>query len=65
MFPVNTNKLLVLSILLLLVPQGLLAETSDISDAEVLLKPFQASADQVLVLYNAQWPKDVDGSEPG
>jgi len=62
---VNTNKLLILSIFLLLVPQGLLAEMSDISDVEVLLKPFQASADQVLVLYNAQWPKDVDGSEPG
>ena len=61
----NTNKLLILSIFLLLVPQGLLAEKSDISDAEVLLKPFRASPDQVLVLYNAQWPKDVDGSEPG
>ncbi len=61
----NTNKLLILSIFLLLVPQGLLAEKSDISDAEVLLKPFRASPDQVLVLYNADWQKDVDGSEPG
>jgi len=29
------------------------------------LTPFQASPDQVLVLYNADCPKDVDGSEPG
>jgi hypothetical protein len=65
MSSVNINKLLILSIFFLLVPQGLLAEMSDISDVEVLLKPFRASPDQVLVLYNADWRKDVDGSEPG
>nr|QNO45246.1 hypothetical protein EANENNMH_00002 [Methanosarcinales archaeon ANME-2c ERB4] len=55
----------ILSIFFLLAPQGLLAETSDISDVELLLKPFRAGSDQVLVLYNADWRKDVDGSEPG
>ena len=33
--------------------------------AHASLTPFRASPDQVLVLYNADWPKDVDGSEPG
>lgn len=29
------------------------------------LSPFQAKSDQVLVLYNSDWTKDVDGSTPG
>ena len=29
------------------------------------LKPFKADPDQVLVLYNADWTIDVDGSQPG
>ena len=29
------------------------------------LKPFKAGPDQVLVLYNADWPVDVDGSQTG
>jgi len=29
------------------------------------LKPFHAAPDQVLVLYNSDWTKDVEGSEPG
>jgi len=29
------------------------------------LVPFQASPDRVLVVYNEEWTKDVDGSEPG
>jgi hypothetical protein len=35
------------------------------SHAKASLTPFRASPDQVLVLYNADWQKDVDGSEPG
>ena len=31
----------------------------------VQLKSFKASPDQVLVLYNSDWTKDVDGSTPG
>jgi len=33
--------------------------------AQASITPFQASPDQVLVLYNEDWPRDVDGSEPG
>ena len=58
-------RIILFLIFLVLVPWGLLAETSDISNAEAFLKPFRASPDQVLVLYNADWRKDVDGSEPG
>ncbi len=35
------------------------------SHAQASLTPFQACPDQVLVLYNADWQTDVDGSEPG
>jgi hypothetical protein len=40
-------------------------QVSPSSHARAALIPFQASPDQVLVLYNADWQKDVDGSEPG
>jgi len=43
----------------------LLLQVSLSSHAEASLTPFQASPDQVLVLYNADWPRDVDGSDPG
>ena len=42
-----------------------LAQVSLSSHAQASLTPFRASPDQVLVLYNADWQKDVDGSEPG
>jgi len=58
-------RIILFLIFLVLVPRVLLAEVSDIPHTEAFLKPFQASPDQVLVLYNAEWPKDVDGSEPG
>lgn len=35
------------------------------SYVEASLTPFQATPDQVLVLYNADWRKDVDDSLPG
>src|SRR4030043_2076795 len=43
----------------------LLLQVSFSSHAEASLTPFQASPDQVLVLYNIDWQKDVDGSDPG
>ncbi len=43
----------------------LLLEVSCPSFVQASLTPFQASPDQVLVLYNADWQKDVDGSEHG
>ena len=43
----------------------LLLEVSHPSYIQASLSPFQASPDQVLVLYNADWQKDVDGSEHG
>jgi hypothetical protein len=42
-----------------------LVQISPSSHAQASLTPFKASPDQVLVLYNADWQKDVDGSEPG
>ncbi|MBW2647515.1 MAG: hypothetical protein JRE23_15325, partial [Deltaproteobacteria bacterium] len=38
---------------------------ADGSGTKVFIEPFRASPDQVLVLYNADWLKDVDGSESG
>jgi len=43
----------------------LLLEVSHPSHVQASLTPFQASPDQVLVLYNTDWQKDVDGSEHG
>ena len=43
----------------------LLLEVSHPSHVQASIVPFQASPDQVLVLYNADWQKDVDGSEHG
>jgi hypothetical protein len=43
----------------------LVLEVSCPSFVQASLTPFQASPDQVLVLYNTDWQKDVDGSEHG
>ncbi|MDL1968395.1 MAG: hypothetical protein LWW97_07545, partial [Deltaproteobacteria bacterium] len=43
----------------------LLLEVFHPSCVQASIVPFQASPDKVLVLYNADWKKDVDGSEPG
>ena len=57
----KTDIFFTLPILLLV----FLVQSCITSHAEASLTPFQASPDQVLVLYNADWHKDVDGSEPG
>jgi hypothetical protein len=43
----------------------LLSQPCHVSYAHASLSPFRATPDRVLVLYNAEWSKDVDGSEPG
>ncbi len=45
---------------------GLMIPVLAFASAEnAVLEPFQAAPDQVLVLYNADWEIDADGSEPG
>lgn len=43
----------------------LLTQLCQVSYAQVSLKSFQASADRVLVLYNADWKIDADNTSPG
>ena len=45
---------------------GLMIPVLAFASAEnAVLEPFQAAPDQVLVLYNADWEIDADGSDPG
>lgn len=43
----------------------LLTQLCSVSCAQISLKPFRASPDQVLVLYNADWEIDADNTSPG